>query len=505
MRHRLIGALAVVGTLLIPLGAAVQADATVALPIRIDANGPGLTDSSGNLWEADRGYDIRYGGGRIPSPIEGTVDDALYQTYNAFGGGAGYALDLPNGTYRVTLKMVEDWATAAGQRRFDVRAEGVTALGAFDIYANCGRLTACDRSFTVAVTDGRLNLQFSANGGANHATVSAVEITAATATPSPSPTTSPSPTASPTASPTVSPTGSPTPSPGGGRVVAVSTASGLKTALSTALPGDTIRLADGRYTGNFKATVAARPDARITITGSSGAVLTAGGGYGLHLNGASYWTVTGVTITGGQKGIMIDAAKGVVIDGVTVHDLDMEGVHFRNSSTDGVIRNSTIYDTGNDGRGMGEGVYVGTANTLSDNSDRIEIAGNTIGPDVGGENVDIKEGTTGARIVGNTFDGGGLTGANYDDSWVDVKGNDVLVQGNVGRNTTNNGYETHTQRPGWGCGTVFRDNVSDLTGATGDRRLAINVTNHAPGCETTVHASNTVTGGNGLTNVPVTP
>ncbi|MFD0884143.1 malectin domain-containing carbohydrate-binding protein [Streptosporangium algeriense] len=513
MGHRFTRVLAVVGALLLPLGAAVQADATVALPIRVDANGPGLTDSSGVPWAADWGYDVRYGGGRISAPVEGTTDDALYQTYNAFGGGAGYAFDLPDGAYRVTLKMVEDWATAAGQRRFDVRAEETTVLSAFDIYASCGRLTACDRSFVVEVADGRLNLRFSMNGGANHATVSAVEVTAVTATPSPTPTLTPTPSPTPTPTPTASPSPSPsptvspspTPSPGGGRVVEVATAAKLKAALAAALPGDTIRLADGGYTGNFKATVAARPDARITITGSPGAVLTAGGGYGLHLNGASYWTVTGVTITGGQKGIMIDAAKGVVIDGVTVHDLDMEGVHFRNSSTDGVIRNSTIYDTGNNGRGMGEGVYVGTANTLTDNSDRIQIIGNTIGPDVGGENVDIKEGTTGARIIGNTFDGGGLTGANYDDSWVDVKGNDVLVQGNVGRNTTNNGYETHTQRPGWGCGTVFRDNASDLTGATGGLRLAINVTGRGVGCETTVHASNTVTGGAGLTNIPVTP
>ncbi|MEF9882313.1 right-handed parallel beta-helix repeat-containing protein [Streptomyces sp. P9-A4] len=287
--------------------------------------------------------------------------------------------------------------------------------------------------------------------------------------------------------------------------VEVSTAAQLKTALTNARPGDTIRLADGTYAGNFKATTPATSSARITLTGSSRAVLTAGGGYGLHLNGASYWTVEGLTVTGGQKGIMADAAEGVVIDGVTVHDLDMEGVHFRNSSRNGVIRNSRIYDTGNDGRGMGEGVYVGTANTLADRSDNAQILNNVIGPDVGGESVDIKEGTTGARIVGNTFDGRGLTGANYDDSWVDVKGNNVLVENNTGVNTTNNGYETHTQQSGWGCGTVFRGNRSDLTGATGPQRLAINVTNRSGSCATTVYASNTVTGGNGLTNIPVTP
>ncbi|MFG2599696.1 right-handed parallel beta-helix repeat-containing protein [Streptomyces sp. NPDC048462] len=292
---------------------------------------------------------------------------------------------------------------------------------------------------------------------------------------------------------------------GAATVIEVSTSAQLKSALTAAGPGDTIRLADGTYAGNFKATVPGTASARITLTGSAGAVLTAGGGYGLHLNGASYWTVKGVTVSGGQKGIVTDGANGVVIDSVTVHDLDMEGVHFRKSSSDGVIRNSRIYDTGHDGRGMGEGVYVGTAGDLSDRSDRVQIADNTIGPDVGGENVDIKEGTTGARITGNTFDGSGLTGANYDDSWVDVKGNDVLVEGNHGSRTTNNGYETHTQQSGWGCGAVFRNNTSDLSGSTGDKQLAINVTNNSGSCATTVYGSNTVTGGRGLTNIPVTP
>ncbi|MET9726620.1 right-handed parallel beta-helix repeat-containing protein [Streptomyces zaomyceticus] len=293
--------------------------------------------------------------------------------------------------------------------------------------------------------------------------------------------------------------------PASAATVEVSTAAQLKTALTNARPGDTIHLADGTYTGNFKATTPGTSSARITLTGSSRAVLTAGGGYGLHLNGASYWTVKGITLTGGQKGIMADTADGVVIDGVTVHDLDMEGVHFRNSSKNGVLKNSRIYDTGNDGRGMGEGVYVGSAGNLADRSDNAQILNNVIGPDVGGESVDIKEGTTGARIVGNTFDGRGLTGANYDDSWVDVKGNGVLVEDNTGVNTTNNGFETHTQQSGWGCGTVFRGNRSNLTGATGSQRLAINVTNRSGSCPTTVYASNTVTGGNGLTNIPVTP
>ncbi|MGA4848233.1 right-handed parallel beta-helix repeat-containing protein [Streptomyces sp. G5(2025)] len=289
------------------------------------------------------------------------------------------------------------------------------------------------------------------------------------------------------------------------RNVEVATAAQLKAALTGASPGDTIHLADGTYSGNFKTSVAASAGSRITLTGSAKAVLTAGGGYGLHLDGAAYWTVKGITVTGGQKGIMIDSARGVVVDTVTVHGLDMEGVHFRTSSRDGVIRNSRIHDTGNDGRGMGEGVYVGTANTLSDKSDNVQILGNTIGPDVGGEAIDLKEGTTGGRVSGNTFDGRGLTGNHYDDSWVDVKGNNYVIENNTGKNTLNNGYETHTQQSGWGCGTVFRNNRSTLTGATGDKQLAINVTNHNSSCRTTVYASNTAAGGRGLTNIEVTP
>lgn len=154
---------------------------------------------------------------------------------------------------------------------------------------------------------------------------------------------------------------------------------------------------------------------------------------------------------------------------------------------------------------MGEGIYVGTAGNLSDRSDRVQILNNTIGPGVGGKNVDIEEGTTGAEIIGNIFDGSGLTGANYDDSWVDVKGDDVLVDGNKSSRTTNNGYETHTPQSGWGCGTVFRNNISDLSGSTGNKQIAFNVTNYSASCPTTVYSSNTATGGKGLTNITVTP
>ncbi|GHF63050.1 hypothetical protein GCM10018790_46090 [Kitasatospora xanthocidica] len=302
-------------------------------------------------------------------------------------------------------------------------------------------------------------------------------------------------------------TAAPVPAPTG-TVVKVSTAKQLQAALAAAAPGQTIQLADGTYSGSFKATVPGTAAARITLTGSSKAVLTTptGGGYGLHLNGASYWTVRGLTVTGAQKGIMADAADYVVLEDVTVHHTTMEGVHFRNSSAHGTLRGSRIHDTGLNRDGLGEGVYVGTANTLSDRSDYVQIVGNTFGPNIGAENVDLKEGTTGGLVSGNSFDGDGLTGRNYDDSWVDVKGNGYVIENNTGKRTTDDGFQTHSVQPGWGCGTVFRGNRADLTGATGADRYAIDVTDYDAGtCKVTIGAGNTVTGGRGLVNpgVPV--
>jgi chitinase len=160
------------------------ASAAVSAPIRVNAGGSAYTDTGGNAWSADAaytaggwGYDTLYGGSTATHAIAGTSDPSLYQSYDLFNNNSGYKFDVANGTYQVTLKMVEDWANAAGQRKFDVRIEGAAVLTAFDIFAACGAFTACDRSFSTTVSDGQLNVQFTMNGGANYATVSAIQVT----------------------------------------------------------------------------------------------------------------------------------------------------------------------------------------------------------------------------------------------------------------------------------------------------------------------------------------
>ncbi len=343
--------------------------------------------------------------------------------------------------------------------------------------------------------------------------------------------------AAPTPGPTTPPPTTPptTPPSSGGPVVEVSSAAQLSAALAGARPGQTIRLAPGTYAGAFLGRRPGTAQAPITVTGPPTAIITNPGaagtnpgcsvpadgfnpGYGFWLYGAPWWRLTGFTVANVSKGIMIDASAHVTIDGVQVRDIGDEGVHFRRSSADGVIQNSRIFNTGLRQPQYGEGIYLGSANSNwscygstngVDASDRILVLNNRVGPNVAAEHVDVKEGTTGGVIRGNTWNGQGIAGQNSADSWLDVKGSNYLIEGNTGTFTAPgvfaNGYETHHPTAGSGCGNVWRDNVSDLGGAGG---WAINVTSTSKcaGNLNVVYASNTVTAATrGLTNVAVTP
>jgi Cellulose binding domain len=363
------------------------------------------------------------------------------------------------------------------------------------------------------------------------------------ASPSPSPSTSPSPSKSPSpsVSPSTSPSASKSPSPSpsstapGGRTVNVSTAAQLKAALANARPGDTIHLADGSYVGAFYGTVSGTSTAPVTLTGSRNAVLSnpngacdpnipAGApvsycGYGFHLNRANYWNLVGFSVGSSAKGIVFDSANHSVVDGVQVSRSDLEGIHLRTASSDNVVRNSFIHDTGVTEPGFAEGLYFGSAQsnwdkygenggTGPDRSDRNQALTNTFGPNVGGEHIDIKEGTVAGAIVGNHFNGG-LSGQHFADSWLDVKGNNYTLTGNVGVYGTNagvlvDGYQVHQILAPYGCGNVWRSNSSDLGGVG---NYAINVTDQSrcSGNPNVVYSSNTVTNAKiGLTNITVT-
>lgn len=272
----------------------------------------------------------------------------------------------------------------------------------------------------------------------------------------------------------------PAPPAGGGAVrasapecteptVTVATAAQLQAALDAARPGDVISLADATFFGHFEATVSGTAEQPISLCGTSASILDGGGtrkGYVLHLNGVSHWNIDGFAVRNGQKGVMADTVTNSAITGLTVSEIGDEGIHLRRFSTDNVVSGNTVSDTGLRKEKFGEGIYIGTAESNwcditdcePDRSDRNVIESNIIERTTS-ESVDIKEGTSGGILRGNTFNGELITAA---DSWVDVKGNDWLVEANVGVSAPQDGFQTHEILDGWGTNNVFRSNSATV-------------------------------------------
>lgn len=139
-----------------------QPPATV---IRVNVGGPAYTDSAGNVWSADTGFNT---GNALAWPantaIAGTSDPALYRTERWDDVPAPelqYSFNVPNGTYQAKLHFAENYAPLfnVGQRVFDVRVENVLAIDNLDIFAQAGARTALIKTLTATVSDGQLNIQ----------------------------------------------------------------------------------------------------------------------------------------------------------------------------------------------------------------------------------------------------------------------------------------------------------------------------------------------------------
>jgi hypothetical protein len=292
----------------------------------------------------------------------------------------------------------------------------------------------------------------------------------------------------------------------GGTTVEVGNAKQLQRALDKAAKGQRIRLADGVYQGEFTLRRSGTASQRIALCGSRRAVLrgdTLKEGYVLHLDGADHWTLSGFSVTNGEKGIMADRAAHNIVQGIAVHHIGHEGIHLRAFSTDNLVRGNLVHDTGLRKARYGEGVYVGSAHSnwcehsgcKPDRSDRNRILDNRIGPDVTAEGVDLKEGTTSGVVSGNDFIGANMTGA---DSWVDVKGNGWQVKANRGSLSPRDGFQVHVEASGWGRGNQITGNQGDL-GADGE--YGVRVDDDARG--TVVGCDNHFSGAaKGLANIP---
>jgi hypothetical protein len=112
----------------------------ISLPVRIDVGGAGngsfLPDS---VWEISRQYGCI--GGRVAvlpaqTVITNTTEPEIYRSSRH--GVAGINVRVPNGTYRVTLQMVEDTYAVAGKRVMSAHVQGDPLFTDLDLYQQAG-------------------------------------------------------------------------------------------------------------------------------------------------------------------------------------------------------------------------------------------------------------------------------------------------------------------------------------------------------------------------------
>ena len=144
--------------------ASTTVQAPVTLPFRMRMGGPAFTDSLGNEFQAERFAD----GGETNCQAQGidiknTVDDPLYQC-ERWGDRFKYHIPIANGTHVLRLHFAEIFSGCAdrgvGCRVFGLQAEGQQLLSAFDIYKEAGAYNPIIKEYSVAVTDGVLDLDF---------------------------------------------------------------------------------------------------------------------------------------------------------------------------------------------------------------------------------------------------------------------------------------------------------------------------------------------------------
>lgn len=268
-------ALVTVGVVAQPSGAAAPASSW------INAGGGAVTDSSGTVWAADSGF-VGGWGYSSTHAIAGTTAPKLFQSERA--GLTGYKVPVgASGTYTVTLNFAELYWSSAGQRVFSVTAEGKSILTNLDIFAAAGPYRALTKTVNVPITDGTLNLGFTATHDTPEITsLSVVPVTPAPAATTAAPTASPSPAATTSAActKTIAPTAN------------------FGSAVNALSPGDVACLQTGNYGARGTRTnwtVSGTSAANITVQAAPGATPTL---LGFHDISGSYWVANHLLFDG---------------------------------------------------------------------------------------------------------------------------------------------------------------------------------------------------------------
>jgi hypothetical protein len=134
------------------------------IPIYINTGGDEYIDIDGNTWEADNYFNT--GNKFVASgQIDGTENDEILLSERwdpSSGDELVYdILNIPHGTYDVTLHFSENYVNEAGKRVFNVSINDELVFGSVDIFNEAGGgFKALSKTATVVVTENSMAIKF---------------------------------------------------------------------------------------------------------------------------------------------------------------------------------------------------------------------------------------------------------------------------------------------------------------------------------------------------------
>jgi len=159
---------------------------TSAYQVGVDAGGASFTDATGFVWSADQaagegtwGFQGKDKATSTGTPIDGTEDDALFQTQRTTPDKTlVYTFpDAPKGTYAVDLGFAEIDKAAPGKRVFDVLVDGALTQYAYDAAAAVGSNAADWHTAVVPHEGGPLTVELRGAKGLRAPSVAALRVT----------------------------------------------------------------------------------------------------------------------------------------------------------------------------------------------------------------------------------------------------------------------------------------------------------------------------------------
>ena len=153
------------------VAAAIPAASTPATPlaigqkaVRIKAGlSSPVTDSAGNVWLADQGFEGGETVERAEAAISGTPDQAIYRAERY--SMESFSWPLANGKYQVKLHFCETYEgiTGPGERVFSFNVQG-QEFKDFDVFKKAGgSLKAYVETVNIEVVNGKLQIKFTSN------------------------------------------------------------------------------------------------------------------------------------------------------------------------------------------------------------------------------------------------------------------------------------------------------------------------------------------------------